>query len=148
MFDISVTGTSGITITGFAQNFSGTTTRSGFELWTIAGGISGNQTNASAWTLISSTGSFTVNTEGTPTNVPFSTSISISLNSGQTIGIYLTNQSGFFANSYTDGTAVGNVAATNSNLTIYEGYGVGYSFGAPSGSNIYSPKNLEWNNIL
>lgn len=48
MFDISVTGTSGITITGFAQNFSSTTTRSGFELWTIAEGISGNQTNASA----------------------------------------------------------------------------------------------------
>jgi hypothetical protein len=142
MFDISVTGTSSINITGFAQNFSGTSaTRSGFELWTIAGGITGNTANASAWTLISSTGSFTSNTQGTPTNIPFSTSISISLNPGQTIGIYLTNQSGSTLNSYTDGTAVGNVAATNSNLTIYEGYGVAYPFG-----QLFSPR--IWNGTI
>jgi len=141
MFDISVTGTSGITITGFAQNFDfGPALISGFELWTIAGGISGNQTNASAWTLISSTGSFTSNAVNTPTNVPFSTSISISLNPGQTIGIYLTNQSGF-SNSYTNGTAVGSVAATNSNLTIYEGYGVAYPFG-----QLFSPR--IWNGTI
>ncbi|WP_422669781.1 autotransporter outer membrane beta-barrel domain-containing protein [Candidatus Methylopumilus planktonicus] len=142
MFDISVTGTSSINITGFAQNFSGTSaTISGFELWTIAGGITGNTANASAWTLISSTGSFTSNTQGTPTNIPFSTSISISLNPGQTIGIYLTNQSGRTLNSYTDGTAVGNVAATNSNLTIYEGYGVAYPFG-----QLFSPR--IWNGTI
>ncbi|WP_422690420.1 autotransporter domain-containing protein [Candidatus Methylopumilus universalis] len=131
MFDISVTGTSSININGFAQNFYDTsaTTISGFELWTIAGGVTGNTANSSAWTLISSTGSFTSNTRGTPTNIPFSTSISISLNPGQTIGIYLTNQSGSTYNSYSVGTGVGNVAATNSNLTIYEGYGVGYPFG-------------------
>ena len=144
MFDISVTGTSGITITGFAQNFEfGPALISGFELWTIAGGISGNQTNASAWTLISSTGSFTSNAVNTPTNVPFSTSISINLNPGQTIGIYLTNQSGF-SNSYTNGTAVGNVAATNSNLTIYEGYGVAYPFGG--GLSLFSPR--IWNGTI
>ena len=144
MFDISVTGTSSINITGFAQNFLGTSsTISGFELWTVTGGITGNTANASAWTLISSTGSFTKNTSGTPTNVPFSTPISIRLNPGQTIGIYLTNQSASESNSYTDGTGVGNVAATNANLTIYEGHGVGYPF---ADAAVYTPR--IWNGTI
>jgi hypothetical protein len=142
MFDISVTGTSSINITGFAQNFLGTSsTISGFELWTVTGGITGNTANASAWTLISSTGTFTNNTSGTPTNVPFSTPFSIRLNPGQTIGIYLTNQSSSENNSYTDGTGVGNVAATNANLTIYEGHGVRYPF-----VELYTPR--IWNGTI
>jgi hypothetical protein len=144
MFDISATGTSGINITGFAQNFEGSS-RSipRFELWTVAGGITGNTTNASAWTLISSTTSFTSNAQNTPTNLPFSSSFSIRLDPGQRIGIYLTidPQGGFFSNYYRNGTGVGNVAATNSNLTIYEGYGVEYPFG-----RLFDPR--IWNGTI
>ncbi len=145
MFDIANTGTRGINITGFSQNFDvpEPTSISGFEFYTVAGGVTlANRSNASAWTLISTTGSFTSNIRDTPTNVPFSTPFSIRLDPGERIGIYLTNQFTFaYSNFYTDGTAVGNVAATNSNLTIYEGYGVQYSFGP-----FYSPR--IWNGTI
>ncbi len=143
MFDIANTGSRSINITGFSQNFypPGLTSITGFEFYTVAGGVTlANQSNAAAWTLISTSGSFTSNASDTPTNVPFSSPFSIRLDPGERIGIYLTNQ---FANLnyYTNGTGVGNVAASNSNLTIYEGYGVQYSFGP-----FYSPR--IWNGTI
>ena len=44
-------------------------------------------------------------------------------------------------NAYTNGTSVGAIAATNSNLTIYEGYGVSLLFG-----NFFSPR--IWNGTI
>jgi hypothetical protein len=147
IFDVQATGTNGINITGFAQNFAGVSTeRPDFELWTVAGGITGNEANASAWTLISSTGSFTSNAVDTPTNLPFSTPFSIRLDPGQRIGIYLTikinNYSGDPTRvAYTNGTGLGKVAATNANLTIYEGHGIAYPFG-----DLYTPR--IWNGTI
>jgi hypothetical protein len=144
MFDIANTGSRSINITGFSQNFypSGLTSVSGFEFYTVAGGVTlANQSNAAAWTLISTAGSFTRNVSDTPTNVPFSSPFSIRLDPGERIGIYLTNNQLTNDNYYTNGTGVGNVAATNSNLTIYEGYGVSYPF-----FSFFSPR--IWNGTI
>ncbi|UTW06102.1 autotransporter outer membrane beta-barrel domain-containing protein [Pseudomonas benzenivorans] len=126
MFDISATGSSGFTITGIAQNFDSAQPISGYQIWVATGGVTGNTQNASAWTLLASTGSFVSNAFGTPTLLPFTTPLSIALTPGQTIGLYLTNTDGSSV-AYTNGSGVGSVAASDELLTIYEGYGKAYS---------------------
>ena len=128
MFDIAATGTRAITITGFSQNFMNAMNIPSYQVWVSYSGVSGNTTNAAAWTLLGTTGSFLSNPQGTPTRLNFTSPIALRLNPGQRVGIYLTNVDVGTSrlNSYTNGSAVGRVAATNSLLTIYEGYGKKY----------------------
>jgi hypothetical protein len=85
----------------------------------------GSEINAGAWTLL---GSSTVNAAGTglPTNLGLN--LGLALNSGQTYAFYITNQ-GEVDFNYTDGTAVGAVAASNGDLQILQGTGKEYPFG-------------------
>ena len=62
----------------------------------------------------------------------------VTINAGETTGLYLRSDRN---NAYTNGTSVGAIAATNSNLTIYEGYGVSALFGV-----FYSPR--IWNGTI
>ena len=137
MFDVSNTGTSSITITGFSGNFysvpGGIVS---FEVYTRSDGLS---TSSSGWSLRNSTGSFTPEAQGTLTQLSFTSPVSITINAGETTGLYLRSDMNNIA--YTNGTSVGAIAATNSNLTIYEGYGVFGLF-----ARFYSPK--IWNGTI
>jgi hypothetical protein len=134
MFDVSNNGTSSITITGFSQNFYQSPVAS-FEVYTRSGGLT---TSSSGWSLRNSTGSFTPEVRDTLTQLSFTSPVSITINAGETTGLYLRSDRN---NAYTNGTSVGAIAATNSNLTIYEGYGVSVLFG-----NFYSPR--IWNGTI
>ena len=136
MFDVSNNGTSSITITGFSQNFYDQSPVASFEVYTRSGGLT---TSSSGWSLRNSTGSFTPEAQGTLTQLSFTSPVSITINAGETTGLYLRSDMNNIA--YTNGTSVGAIAATNSNLTIYEGYGVFGLFG-----NFYSPR--IWNGTI
>ena len=136
MFDVSNNGTSSITITGFSQNFQQYLPDvTSFEVYTRSGGLT---TSSSGWSLRNSTGSFTPQSRGTLTQLSFTSPVSITINAGETTGLYLRSDRN---NAYTNGTSVGAIAATNSNLTIYEGYGVSGLFGV-----FYSPR--IWNGTI
>ena len=135
MFDVSNNGTSSITITGFSQNFYDQSPVASFEVYTRSGGLT---TSSSGWSLRNSTGSFTPEVRDTLTQLSFTSPVSITINAGETTGLYLRSDAN---NAYTNGTSVGAIAATNSNLTIYEGYGVSLLFG-----NFYSPR--IWNGTI
>ena len=135
MFDVSNNGTSSITITGFSQNFNNQSPVASFEVYTRSGGLT---TSSSGWSLRNSTGSFTPEVRDTLTQLSFTSPVSITINAGETTGLYLRSDSN---NAYTNGTSVGAIAATNSNLTIYEGYGVSGLFG-----NFFSPR--IWNGTI
>ena len=136
MFDVSNNGTSSITITGFSQNFHQYIPDvTSFEVYTRSGGLT---TSSSGWSLRNSTGSFTPASRGTLTQLSFTSPVSITINAGETTGLYLRSDRN---NAYTNGTSVGAIAATNSNLTIYEGYGVSVLFGV-----FYSPR--IWNGTI
>lgn len=136
MFDVSNNGTSSITITGFSQNFHQYIPDvTSFEVYTRSGGLT---TSSSGWSLRNSTGSFTPQSRGTLTQLSFTSPVSITINAGETTGLYLRSDRN---NAYTNGTSVGAIAATNSNLTIYEGYGVSVLFGV-----FYSPR--IWNGTI
>jgi hypothetical protein len=135
MFDVSNNGTSSITITGFSQNFYYQSPVASFEVYTRSGGLT---TSSSGWSLRNSTGSFTPEVRDTLTQLSFTSPVSITINAGETTGLYLRSGS---ANAYTNGTSVGAIAATNSNLTIYEGYGVYQLFGI-----FFSPR--IWNGTI
>jgi hypothetical protein len=134
MFDVSNNGTSSITITGFSQNFYQSPVAS-FEVYTRSGGLT---TSSSGWSLRNSTGSFTPEVRDTLTQLSFTSPVSITINAGETTGLYLRSDRN---NAYTKGTSVGAIAATNSNLTIYEGYGVYQLFGI-----FFSPR--IWNGTI
>ena len=135
MFDVSNNGTSSITITGFSQNFNNQSPVASFEVYTRSGGLT---TSSSGWSLRNSTGSFTPEVRDTLTQLSFTSPVSITINAGETTGLYLRSDR---YNAYTNGTSVGAIAATNSNLTIYEGYGVSLLFG-----NFFSPR--IWNGTI
>ena len=136
MFDVSNNGTSSITITGFSQNFKYQTPDvTSFEVYTRSGGLT---TSSSGWSLRNSTGSFTPEVRDTLTQLSFTSPVSITINAGETTGLYLRSDR---RNAYTNGTSVGAIAATNSNLTIYEGYGVSGLF-----ENFFSPR--IWNGTI
>ena len=136
MFDVSNNGTSSITITGFSQNFHQYIPDvTSFEVYTRSGGLT---TSSSGWSLRNSTGSFTPEVRDTLTQLSFTSPVSITINAGETTGLYLRSDRN---NAYTNGTSVGAIAATNSNLTIYEGYGVSVLFGV-----FYSPR--IWNGTI
>ena len=136
MFDVSNNGTSSITITGFSQNFYDQSPVASFEVYTRSGGLT---TSSSGWSLRNSTGSFTPEVIDTLTQLSFTSPVSITINAGETTGLYLRSDMNNIA--YTNGTSVGAIAATNSNLTIYEGYGVSLLFGY-----FFSPR--IWNGTI
>jgi len=135
IFDI--TASNSITITGFEQNFY-TGPATDFEIWYRPGGVQGTLTS-SGWIELGSVSALTPNAMGTPTQIPLALSLSVA--AGSTVGLYLTTTTSTSTVAYTNGTGVGNIAAQNSDLTIYQGYGVAYQFGAD-----YSPRT--WNGTI
>lgn len=123
MFDINATNC--VTINCFEMNFSAGT--SNVEIYTKTGTHVGFTNTAAAWTLIGTA----LNVASAGVNVP--TSIPINVNqiiaTGATRAFYITRTtlSGPTV-AYTNGTAVGNVLASDANIILREGTGKEYPF--------------------
>lgn len=123
MFDINAANC--VTINCFEMNFSAGT--SNVEIYTKTGTHVGFTNTSAAWTLIGTA----LNVASAGVNVP--TSIPIAVNqiiaTGATRAFYITRTtlSGPTI-AYTNGTAVGNVLASDANITLREGTGKEYPF--------------------
>ncbi|MCC7430365.1 T9SS type A sorting domain-containing protein [bacterium] len=121
MFD--VTTLNQVVITGFDCNLAiGTQT---IEIYYKTGTIVGFDTTLAAWTLIATT-TATATAANAPTPLPVN--LNLALQPGQTYGFYITSTAQGTMMNYTNGTAVGNVYVSDTNLQIKEGYGVAYPF--------------------
>ncbi len=124
-----------ITIDGFWANVdAGPHT---FEIYYVPGGYGGHEADSTAWTFAGSVSG--VATAGTdiPTFVPINPSIT--MNAGDTFGLYITTTTTPI--NYTNGASEGAVLVQDANITITQGKGVGYPFGGT-----FTPRN--WNGIL
>ncbi len=119
MFD--VVAIQAVNITQFAMDFTGTTT---VEVYGIPGTHVGNEGNAGAWTLI---GTAVGLNASAGTNVIIPVDINSFICAGDVAGFYITSTTG--GCNYSDGAAVGNVAAADANIQILEGTGKDYAFG-------------------
>ncbi len=119
MFDV-VTMDAALTVTGFDLNLNAGTWD--IEIYSKSGTWVGSNNDPSAWTLIDS-GS--VSSSG---NTPsFFDVADFILNAAGTTALYITGIS-TSTMRYTNGTGVGNIAASNADLQILEGAGVAYPF--------------------
>lgn len=111
-----------------------------FEIYYKTGTMAGYELNAAAWTLV---GSANVVNAGPnlPSFVPIP--LSIAMNAGDTIGLYISNTplTGFAGLKYSNGVGAGTLYIDNGALKIFEGNGMTYPFDA-----IYA--NRIWNGTL
>lgn len=135
MFDVVVKSPS-LTITAFtvSPQTSGLYT---FEIYHKTGTHVGFETNPSAWTLLQTFSSINVTQTGPNTKLTLSTPITLSQG---THALYITTTGNANLN-YTNGTAVGNVLASNAQFDVLEGVGKAYPFGAT-----FQPRN--WNGLI
>lgn len=123
MFDI--TATNAVDINSFSSLlYAGTTAN--YEIYYRVGTHVGHENNSADWTFIG--GATGVTSLGSATPTPLPIPVNITIPAGQTYSFYITNDFGG-GTSYTDGTAVGNVWASNADMTLYEGVGKSYPFG-------------------
>ncbi len=95
------------------------------EIYFRAGTYVGHETSATGWSLV---GSAAVTSTGVTSLTPVPIALDLQLVGGQTYGFYITTTGGREM-KYTDGTAVGNVYASDANVQIKEGWGGAYAFG-------------------
>lgn len=134
MFD--VVAVSDLVINGLYTSISAS---SNYEVYYKSGSYVTAAGNASAWTLAGAD-FLTFIATNTPTyiNLP----ISIPMLSGDTIALYITNNSGSFSGlRYTDGVGAGTLYINNGSLKVYEGVGVTYPF-----NSIFSDR--VWNGTI
>ena len=134
MFEVVNTGTNTVTITGFSQNFESQYENPGVDVYyRTIDPVEG------PWTLAGSTGSFFPEPLGTLTALTFESPVSISFGSGETIELYIvTPDDSDYRMSYTTGISNTLVVNNDSNITIYEGAGVGSLFGPAYRSRIWN----------
>jgi hypothetical protein len=133
MFNVTAVNT--VTITSFDVHFGLGTVP--FEVYSIAGGYQGNETNAAAWTLIGSGQHIVTTPQGT--GQPLALAIDVTIQAGQTVGFYVTNTGGSAPNIiYSNGTGV---LYQDANIQMPEGVGKAYPFGGT-----YTPRT--WNGTV
>lgn len=125
MFDVVTLGNA-LTVTGLSLNLE--TGTHGLEIFTRNGSWVGAAQDASAWVLLG-TGTVTSAGPGAPS---FWDVADFSLNASSITGFYITTTTpiGDGLMKYTNGTAVGSIAAQNQDLQILEGAGKEYPFSA------------------
>jgi hypothetical protein len=119
MFD--VTALSNITINAFDMNINGTTTAT-VEVWYRPGSFVGFETSNTGWTQLLTT-TVTGMGAGNLTTVP--STLNLSVPAGQTYAFYVTTNGGPSVR-YTNGTTLGSLYASNTDLQFFEGKGGGY----------------------
>jgi PEP-CTERM motif-containing protein len=134
MFDL-VVATKPLLVTSFDLNLdAGQYT---LELYKKSGTWVGSETNPAAWTFVGTAG-VTSGAANSPTPANFPDFV---IPANSTTALYVTTVSGGM--EYTNGTQVGNVAASNADLQILEGSGIGYPFGV---DGVYTPRT--WNGTI
>src|SRR5436190_21264381 len=118
MFDLAATGGAGINIQSFDIN---TGVAAIWQVYVVTANTSWNgvDTTPSAWTLLATTGTIT------PAGVGLHTPLNLTLNypipgNGQKVGFYVTATSSALL-TYTNGTTVNALYASDANLSFYEG---------------------------
>jgi hypothetical protein len=137
MFDISATNQ--VTITSFDAHPMGNTT---IAIYYKAGTWNGFANSPASWTLIGSA-AVTAQPTGTPTPVPVP--VNITIPAGQTYAFYVTSTNTAVSLNYTDGSAVGNIFASDANISFKEGAGLEYPFTNGTGST-FTPR--VWNGVI
>ena len=139
-FQVDVAATNGIDVTSMTGNFADVLSLGAgtVEVW-VRDGVIGTVPGSTGWTQVA-TATITV-PAGTswlaPSQQTFATNFSLAAGSHTFLFSYSENV------AYTDGTAVGAVAAQDSNLTIYEGYGTADL--QPDGTSAYAFFPRVWN---
>ncbi len=133
MFDISATN--GVTILCFEMNFSVGT--SNVDIYTKAGTHVGFENTAGAWTLVGSAAGVVSAGVNLPTSIPIAVNQNIAVGTSQAFYITRTTAAGPTV-AYTNGTAVGNVLASDANIIIREGTGKELLF-----STNYTPRQFN-----
>ena len=128
MFDV-VTINGALKVTGLNLNID---QNSNIQVYKKAGTWVGSENNAAVWTLV---GSGPATSEGFYMGSYFDVADFI-LDANSTTGLYITTTDSHL--NYTNGTAVGKIAAANADLQILEGSGNAYAF-----STIFTPR--IWN---
>lgn len=119
MFDI--VAQTNIEVNGFDIHLSNTITNT-IEIWYRPGTWVGFNTSNAGWTMAGTT---TVTGMGTGNLTQVPLTFTVPIPGGQTYGFYVTTNGGGSV-AYTNGTAIGNVWASNSDLQLLEGNGGGY----------------------
>ena len=131
MFDLVVKN--GITLTGLTVNPTGSGAVT-FEVYYRSGSYSGFENSSAGWTLIETH----VGTSVTPGGYFFPLTTPLTMAPG-THALYVTATSGSV--SYTNGSSVGSIYASNNDIDFLQGIGKSYPFGST-----FSPR--IWNGIL
>lgn len=134
MFDVE-TGGSALSVTSLGLNLQpGVYTINVYEK---SGTWVGYESTPGAWTLVTTIANVNSVAADAPTTVAVS---GLTLAASSVTGLYIT-MTGGQGMRYTDGTMVGDPAAINSDLTIYQGAGVHYPF-----DGIFTPRT--WNGTI
>jgi immune inhibitor A len=131
MFDITAINT--VTIQGFDIHPDGNTD---IEIYYKSGSFVGFQNNPGAWTFAASFSGIVAQHYGSATPLPHT--LSITIPAGQTYAFYVTSSNSAIDLICTNGTAVGQVYASDENLQFKQGCGLGYPF-----TGYFSPR--IWN---
>ena len=124
IFDVLV-GNQAISLNSLGLNVNTNAGTTGtFEFYFRQGTSTGFQSDAAGWTLFSTNTAVSAGS-GAATAIDIT---NLMLDANTRYGLYFTQTAGSL--SYTNGTGVGNVAATNGDLTVFEGYGAAYRFGS------------------
>jgi len=121
MFDV-VVGSSGLTVTALDLNLQNG--NANLELWVRSGTWVGFSGSSAGWTLVDTA---SISSAGGDTPSFWDVS-DFTLGANATTGFYVTATNSWM--NYTNGTGVGNVFSSNSDLSILEGAGKAYSFAA------------------
>jgi len=135
MFDVVTLG-GALTVNALNLNLASGTYE--IEVYKKSGTWVGFNSNAAAWTLV---GSGLVTSAG-QNKASFFDVADFVLDANAVTGLYITSKlanQGIFL--YTNGTAVGDIAASNADLQILQGAGVSYAF-----SDTYTPR--IWNGSI
>ena len=136
MFD--VVPTTNITVDDFDVHVGEGGSSDIVEVYYKIGTHVGSEATAGDWTLLGSAAIVSAGA-GVPTNLGLS--LGLALNSGQTYAFYLSTTQGVVDFDYTDGGTVGDVLASNADLSILEGTGKEYPF-------LQSFTTRNWNGTL
>jgi hypothetical protein len=131
MWDMTASGGADVLVLSFDANLTNSGT---VEIWYRTDPIAGHTGSSAGWIQVGST-SVTGLGAGNPTPIPIP--INITIPAGQTYGWYLHNSGSV---TYTNGTSVGMVYASDTYLSILEGYGGTYF------ALTYSPR--VWNGTV
>ncbi|MBK8465801.1 MAG: hypothetical protein IPL32_08220 [Chloracidobacterium sp.] len=122
MFDI--TSINSVVIKSFDEHLNN---NGNVAIWYKSGTHVGFETNSGAWTLAGIYDDVVANGPGLSTSIPIP--LNVTIPAGQTYAFYITYTEAAGSMSYTPGTSVGTVFASDANIRIKEGTGKAYPFG-------------------